>query len=120
MKFTNFKLMEYKNVLARLEERGKLGYAIARNLRIITDAVSDYCCAHDKIIMDHADLQSDGTYKIRDNELYEANKEIEEVGSIELDLPLITVDENTFCSGNLTSQDMYVLDWMVTKDGGDN
>ena len=78
VQMTNEQIKGYIDVLVQLkDEKGKLGFAIAKNRRKM---------------------------------LTEAEEFLE---MCEVDITTVTPDE--LCSGNLTSQQMFDLDWMVDQ-----
>ena len=115
MLMSNDKIFSSVQVLSGLEEKGKLGYAIARNLRKLNDAGKEYFEKRDELIRKYGKPNGNGgSYTFTEKNAKAFNKELEEYAVIEHEVDVMTVSEEVFCSGTLTSQMMYDLDWMVT------
>lgn len=118
MILSNGKMLESMNVLSRLEEKGMLGYAIAVNRkRIATDAqFQEYSMKRDELLMEYGTDIGNGQFQLmpeRAARFYEALQPYTELTS---DVPVMQVSPEVFCSGNLTSSQMFALDWMVKED----
>ncbi|MCD7882532.1 MAG: hypothetical protein LUI87_02320 [Lachnospiraceae bacterium] len=115
MKMTNEDMRQSIEALATAQETGKLGYAIARNLRKLRDEAKEYLDMRDKLLQKYGTptkepgrvlLTSEASKKIED--------ELAEVKDLESDVDIFTVSEDIFIGGNLKSNQMAVLLWMVT------
>ena len=118
-KFTNGEMFASINVLNGLEEKGKLGYAIAHNRRVFNDALTEYYDVRNRIITGHGTENGDGTYSLSEEQAAAAQHELDEYTFIEHEVDIMLVDVDTFCSGSLNSQQMYILNWMVRKETAD-
>ena len=115
MKMSNDKIFASVQILSTLEEKGKLGYAIARNLRKLQDAGKEYFEKRDELIQKYGKPNGDtGNFTFTKKNADAFNTELAEYAVIEHEVDIMTVNEDVFCSGSLTSQDMFNLDWMVT------
>lgn len=118
LKATNIQYHQYLNILTdHLDCKGRVGFAIAHNYKIIDNAIQDYLQARTDIIKKYGDVQDDGSYIITDEEkLTTANAEFAEISSLEIELDITMVDEKDFMNcPELTARDMILLDWMVKK-----
>lgn len=117
MKFTNKKAYDSYMDMVGLKETGRLGFAIAKNLRKFEAELQEYFAVRGKLIGELCEPTGDGRFSITQRYI----DALAEYDGIVCDIPVMTVDADTFCSGGLTSQDMYVLDWMVNdEEGSDN
>lgn len=117
MLMTNDKIFSGVQVLSSLDEKGKLGYAIARNLRKLNDAGKEYFEKRDELIQKYGKPSgNNGNYTFTEKNAKAFNKELEEYATIEHEVDVMTVSEDVFCSGTLNSQAMYALDWMVNAE----
>ncbi|MCD7722684.1 MAG: hypothetical protein LUH82_01855 [Clostridiales bacterium] len=110
MTLTNEQMVIYVEMLTALNERGKLGYAIARNLRRLRDAATEFIDARAKVFDEYGKDAGDGKKTLSIN-LY--NEKLGDIKDIEHEVDVYQVDEKTFFSGNLTSAQMEALLWMV-------
>lgn len=116
MVFKNAEALQTLIVLQRVNETGKLGFVIAKNRRKFADELREYVEARDKIIRQH------GVLRTGENNVYslppEYEQELKDLDEMDCEIAVAQIDEEAFCSGTLTTNDMYVLDWMV-KDNED-
>lgn len=113
MKFTNEQM--FQNIIAMhgLHETGRLGYAIARNLRKMTDAAKEYLDIRERVLSKYGTDQGDGRYLVLQENADAFRNELNEYATIEHDVDVFHVTENEFVSGNMDSEQMFMLDWMV-------
>ena len=115
MKTTNVKGQEMLAALAKAEETGKLGYAIAKNRRKLETELREYLAAVGEILQKYGTPGEKGTFKIKADVIQDYIAERKPLDEMECSFDETTVDEETFTNGNLTSQQMFDLDWMVVK-----
>lgn len=113
MKMTNMDGFNSLVSLKDLHESGRLGFAIARNIHKLESELSDYIEKRDDLIQKYGELDNN-QYVVKADRVPEFLKELDEYGSLEFEFQPQLVDEETFCSGGLTSDQMYILDWMVS------
>lgn len=116
MKLSNAVMFESIQALTAVKEQGKLGYACARNLRKLLDACKEYMEVRDQLMVEYGTPQGDGRFTFEQNKAQAFAEAIREYATIEHEVDVFQVDEETFCSGTLTTKEMYALDWMV-KEG---
>ncbi|MCD7881065.1 MAG: hypothetical protein LUG47_05275 [Clostridiales bacterium] len=105
-------------ILSTLKESGKLGYAVARNLRLLRTAATEYLDARAKAFQKYGTAdQNTGTSTISVTDYV---RELGEIPYISHEVDLYQVDEETFISGSLTSDQMSALLWMVKEDSPAN
>ena len=113
MKFTNEKMYESATVMERVEETGLLGYAIARNRRKLLDELPEYDKKRSEIVQKYGRDRGGGKVEIQDKAGF--FNELEPYANLTVEVDVVTVPVEVFTSGNLTSQQMFVLDWMVAE-----
>lgn len=116
IKLTNDTIYNSIQVLMKVSETGKLGYACARNLRKLRDAGKEFIEKRDELIIQYGEQNEDGSFNIPSKNLDALNDEIKEYASIEHEVDAMQVSEDVFCSGTLDTQAMYALDWMVERE----
>lgn len=116
MKLTNQKMDDCYNALNNISERttGRLGYAIARNLRKLSEELVEYQSLKDKAICKYGQ-EADGTYSIQiGSEAFENYiNEMKEYMNIEHDVQIFTVTEDEVLSSDLNAKEMLAIDFMI-------
>ena len=117
MKMTNKQMYDSVVVMAQAKEKGKLGYAIARNRRKLESEVVEYSQKRDEIIKKYG-KQIEGTnrFELQTDALTKINGELAEYNDITCEVDVMQVSLDELCSGNLDCEQMYVLDWMVKNE----
>lgn len=108
MKTTNGRAFDILMTLSGLTETGRLGYAIAKNRRIIETELTEFIDMRNQVIRKHA---VDG--QLTPEAAEEANKEIAEIIDLPCDFKPYTIALEDFIGGGLTAEQMYLLDFMV-------
>lgn len=111
MILTNKKMLESITVLSQLEEKGMLGYAIMRNRQKLIAEVHDYSMKREELLREHCKEIAPGQFKPTP----EFFKALEPYSELTVDVPVMQVSLEDFCGGNITSTQMFVLDWMVKE-----
>ena len=93
-----------------------VGYACARNLRKLMDECKEYMEIRDRLMMEHGKSEGDGKFTFDPENGKAFAEAIREYAVIEHDVDVFQVSEEVFCSGNLTTREMYALAWMVKED----
>lgn len=115
MELTNAQMWESIQVLSNARETGKLGYACARNLRKLMDGCHEYMQIRDKLLEKYGTDDGSGHYTFEDDKANLLAKELMEYAVISHEIDVMQIDEDTFCSGNLNSKEMFTLSWMVKE-----
>jgi len=102
-------------VLKNTKETGKLGFAIAKNARKLSEELVEYNNIRDGLLEKYGKDDGYGEFTLTKDNLARLNEELEQYSEIEIDFEPMTVDEETFYGGNLTSDQMYALMWMVKQ-----
>jgi len=117
MKLTNAKILESIQVLTGAkDEKGLLGYAVAVNLRKLTDEVQEYAKKRDELIKEYGTDVGDGKYDFTAESGAALREAMRPYAEMEIDVAVMQIAPEVFYSGNLTSAQMYALSWMV-KEG---
>ena len=116
MKMTNATMWESIQTLMGTQETGKLGYACARNLRKLMSECKEYMEVRDRLMMEYGTSQGDGKFSFDPEKGKAFADAIREYAVIEHDVDIYQVSEEVFCSGNLTTKEMFALSWMVKED----
>lgn len=113
---SNARMAKAIETLGSLSETGKLGYAVARNRRRLTEAATEYIKMRDELIEKYGTHKQGAEFSLTIEAQNRINSEMKEYAAIEHDVDIMTVDERTFYGGGLTSGQMYALDFMVEAD----
>lgn len=102
--------------LEQLNETGKLGYAIAKTRRKLKDELTEYITERDNIIHKYSVLNQEGESILTNDLVQQANMELAPFNELDCTFEPVQIDIETFVSGKLTAQDMYILDFMVKEE----
>lgn len=115
--FTNFKMEELVLQMGPLlRQRGKLGYAAARNYRTLTDALTEYQQFKDELICKYGEKEADGRFAItRDNpHRKEFMEELKVLGEIKQEVEVHMASMNEAMQV-LTGEELLISDWMLEE-----
>lgn len=101
MKLKNRDIVNFINGCAVLRTKKlpiKIGYAINRNIIILSEAAEAYNVAREKIIEEHTEKDSEGKSVVKDNsyvfkDTQRFNKDLEELLGIDTEVNLHTISE---------------------------
>ena len=116
MKLTNAQMHESLQILSQAEEEGFLGYAIAKNRRKIAAELTEYLAKRDELLTKYGTPDEPGRYTLTPDAAQQFSAELRPYADTEVEVAVIQVSAEDFCSGGLTSSQMYALDWMVKED----
>lgn len=116
MILNNAQMLESVIVLSRVEEKGMLGYAIARNRQKLIPEVQEYSKKRDELLKEYGTDIGNGQFQLVPENATRFYEELQPYSDLTVDVPVMRVSPEVFCSGNLTSSQMFALEWMV-KDG---
>ena len=123
MKLTNKQMDEYYYSLYNLSEKatGRLGYAIARNLRKLSEELVEYQSLKDKAIEKYGEKGEDGIFRIKigSEEYSKYLKEMKEYMEIQHDVPIFHVKSLDVMSSELNAKEMLAVDFMIGKESDD-
>lgn len=115
MILTNTQMFNSLIVLSRLEEKGMLGYAIARNRKRLNDECKEYNEKREELLKEFGSDIGNGQYQVKPDKVDAFLEALKPYSELEVDVAVMTVSQDVFCSGNLTSSQMFALDWMVEE-----
>lgn len=113
MKMTNEQMFSSLITLTALEEKGMLGFAIARNRKKLTEECKEYAEKRDELLKEFGTDVGNGQYQLPNDKAKDFLEALKPYGELEFDVAVMTVSQDVFCSGDLTTSQMLVLDWMV-------
>lgn len=122
MKLTNKKMDEYFLALSKMSEKatGRLGYAIARNLRKLSEELVEYQALKDKAINKYGEIGENGIATIKVDPNSEAFKsfteDMKEYMDIEHDVQIFMVSEEEVVNSPLNAKEMLAIDFMILKE----
>ena len=116
MILTNAQMFDSLVVLNQSEEKGVLGFAIARNRRKLAEELKEYAAKRDELLKEYGTDEGGGTYSIPTEKVPAFSTALRPYAEMTTDVSVHQVTAAEFCSGSLTSSQMMVLDWMV-KEG---
>ena len=115
MKMKNEQMLNSIAILSNLEEKGVLGFAIAKNLKKLTEECREYAEKREELLQKFGTDVGNGRYEINPDKVMNFIEALRPYGELEVDVAVMTVSQEAFCGGNLTSQQMFALDWMVEE-----
>ena len=116
MKMTNEQMLSSLTILSGLEEKGMLGFAIARNRKKLTDECKEFAEKRDELLKEFGTDIGNGQYQLHNDKAIDFLEALKPYAELEVDVAVMTVPQDVFCSGNLTSSQMFALDWMVNEE----
>ncbi|MCC8039174.1 MAG: hypothetical protein LIP02_13730 [Bacteroidales bacterium] len=111
---TNAEMDSAVQAMSNLHETGKLGYAIARNLRILKTECTEYLQLKAELFEELGDRDGN-QYSIPPDKIPEYIERLGDIPSIDHEVNLYTITEEEFLSGTLTSDQMEALLFMVQE-----
>lgn len=113
MKMTYAQMFDSIQVLNQVEEKGVLGFAIARNRRILSTELREYAQKRDELLTEYGTDEGNGRFTIPVEKVPAFSEALRPYAEMTTDVAVTQVDAETFCGGDLTSSQMFVLEWMV-------
>ena len=115
MVVTNAKMYDSLLVLSQAEEKGILGFAIAQNRRKLAEELKEYAAKRDELLKEYGTEEGEGAYKLSPEAAAAFSAALRPYAEMTADVDVRQVSPEDFCNGNLTSSQMYALDWMVKE-----
>ena len=112
---TNLEAWNCLKVMVDIKESGRLGFAVAKNMRKLSAELVEYDAKRDELIQRYGSPVGEGKFSFSPENAEKFCSEMSEYDGIEFEFEPMKVDEKTFYSGNLTSDQMYALMWMVNE-----
>lgn len=116
MILNNEQMLNSLDVLAKAEEKGMLGYAIARNKQKLLNEVNEYAKKREELLKEFGTDIGNGQYQLDQENAVKFFEALKPYSELTADVPVMQVTPEVFCSGNLTSSMMDTLIWMVKED----
>ena len=120
MKLTNKQMDDYFQRLSSVSEKtkGRLGYAIARNLRKLSEELVEYQNLKDKAITKYGKADDDGVSRILigSDEYEKFLEDMKEFMDIQHDVQIFFVSEEDVINSELNGKEMLAIDFMVSKE----
>ena len=120
MKLTNLEMFNYLNALNNISDKvyGKLGYAVARNLRKITNELIEFEDMRLKIFYKYATLNKDNEYELQPNtEPYQKFiNEINEIAMISHKVDIYKIEPDLVIESNLSAKELNDLIFMIKDE----
>lgn len=120
VKMTNAQALERMMAISSLDEKGRLGYAIAKNRRKIQDEIAEYIKLHDEALQEYGipSEKKAGQYTLTPDAIAKINAKLAEYAGIGCEVDILAVQPEELCSSSLTSKQMFDIDWMVVDTEG--
>ena len=117
MILSNEKMLESVVVLSQAEEKGILGYAIAVNRKRLTTDIQfqEYSMKRDELLKEYGTDIGNGQFQLLPENAARFYEALQPYSDLTADVPVMQISPEVFCSGNLTSSQMFALDWMVKE-----
>jgi hypothetical protein len=116
MILTNAQMFDSVATLASAkDEKGLLGYAIAINLRRLTNEVREYAAKRDELLAEHGTNAGNNKYNLTHEAAKAFNDALAPYSDLTCDVQVMQVAPEVFYGGELTSAQMYALNWMVKE-----
>lgn len=122
MNLTNEQADIYLSVLNSISNKvsGKLGYAVARNIRVLKESLSEYTDIKNKLITQYGESK-DNTIELRTDSPNFAKfmTDIKEYNHIEHDVNIMQIEPEEIYKSDLTADIISNIMFMI-KEGDDN
>lgn len=115
MILNNAQMFESAVVLSQCEEKGMLGYAIARNRQKLIPEIQEYSKKRDELLAKYGENIGGNQFQLISENAAKFYEELRPYSELTTDVQVMQISPEVFCSGNLTSSQMYTLDWMVAE-----
>lgn len=117
MILTNEKMYESIPVLHQAgDEKGMLGYAVAVNLRKLINETMEYSKKRDELLTEYGTDAGSGKFNLTAEGAAAFYEALQPFAQIETEVAVMQVAPEVFYSGNLTSAQMYALEWMCKEE----
>lgn len=112
MKLTNNQALLYLDRLRKVTGcKGKLGWAVYRNIKVLSGALEEYNRMHDDLVRKY----SENGRTVDKDKVAEFTAELEPLLGIEQELDIYTLPEADMYDESLTAQDYMRLDFMISE-----
>ncbi len=122
MKLTNIQMDNYLQAMQKISEKvtGKFAYAVARNMRKISEELVEYQNLKDKTIFKYGETNENGSASIQvGSEAFKKFvEEMKEFNEISHEVPIQMITQEELLSSPLNANEILTIDFMVEE--GDN
>ena len=116
MKMTNEQMYESLAALISAKETGTLGYAISKNRRKIEGELVEYIRIRQELLERYGESDEESnTFHLKGENLKKYMEEMDTYNNMECEIDLMRVSLEVFTGGNLDSNQMYALEWMIEE-----
>lgn len=120
MKLTNQQMDMALNVLQEISTKtsGKLGYIVAKNMRILSNELVEYYKIKDETIKELGSPDDEGHYSIKvdSSEFKQFVAKMQEYADIETDVNIITIDPELIYSTDITGAEINAMLFMINDE----
>lgn len=116
MLLTNAQMFDSLLVLNQVEEKGVLGFAVAQNRRKLSEELKEYAAKRDELLREYGTDEGDGKFRLGPEKAVAFSEALRPFAEMTAEVAIRQVSVEDFCSGGLTSSQMYVLSWMVKEE----
>ena len=124
MKLTNIQMDNHLQALSKISEKvtGRLAYAVARNIRKISEELVEYQNLKDKAIFKYGETNENGVASIRvGSDAYDKFvEEMKEYTDIAHEVPIEMITKDELLSSPLNANEILTIDFMVSEGGMQN
>ena len=119
MKFTNIEMTNHLNSLNQISSKvkGKLGYAVARNIRKISNELIEFENIRLEHIRKYGTVNENGECVIKKDteEYYKFITDMQEFANISHDVDIYSVDAEIVMESDLTAEEMVTIEFMINE-----
>lgn len=123
MKIKNLDADRYLVALSKVSHKvtGKLGYAVARNMREITESLREYTKIKNELIVKYGDIRgNEAILNTTSSNFQKFQEEIEEIANIEHEISIMLVDVECVYNSTLSADDISGLLFMFNEGVANN
>lgn len=116
MIMTNAQAFDAVLMLSKLDEKGMLGYAIARNRRLLSAELQEYMSKRDELLVEFGNDIGNGQFQLQAESAARFYEALRPYSELSVNVSVMQIVPEVFYSGNLTSNQMFALEWMVRDE----
>lgn len=120
MTMTNIEMLNRLTYLQSISSKvtGKLGFAVAKNMRRIADECQDFIKIKDDLVRKYGTMTEDGNLVIQQNsESYSKfMDELKVYTDLQCDVDIYSVDEKELWESELNADEMLLIEFMVIEN----
>lgn len=122
MKLTNIEMSAYLNSLKEIsgKTKGKLSYAVARNIRKLTNELVEFEDTRNELICKYGSETENGQYIIdpqsNPDGFEKYWKDMQEYSYISHDVDIFRIDPVVFETSDLTAEDIMNIEFMIDEE----